>query len=95
MVDWKRIELITGPETEVHVKKHGVSLSEVFNVLSGQTYSRKIKMGGDIRHIILGESNGRILMVVLNQQSTNKFYLVTAYEPTAGHKKLYRDKCKK
>lgn len=95
MVDWKRIELITGPEAETHIKKHGVSISEVFKVLNGQTYSRKIKMGGDTRHAILGESHGRILMVILVQRSVQSFYLLTAYEPSEGYKKLYREKCKK
>jgi len=95
MVDWKQIELIAGAETETHIKKHGVSISEVFNVLNNQTYSRKIKTGGETRYAVLGESHGRILMVVLVQQSTQDFYLLTAYEPSEGYKKLYRERCKK
>ena len=65
MVDWKRIEIITEPEAEAHIKEHGVSIVEVFNVLNGQTYSRKIKVAGETRYTVLGESHGRILMVVL------------------------------
>ncbi len=95
MPDWKWIELITGPETETHIKKHGVSISEVFNVLNGQTYSRKIKIAGETRYTVLGESHGRILMIVLILQSAKKFYLVTAYEPSERHKNLYRERCKK
>jgi len=95
MVDWKNIELIAGLEAETHIKKHGVSISEVFNVLNGQTYSRKIKTAGDTRFAVLGESNGRILTVVLVQQSTQSFYLLTAYEPSEGYKKLYRERGKK
>ncbi len=95
MVDWKQIELIAGLETEAHIKKHGVSISDVFNVLNGQTYSRKNKTGGETRYVVLGESHGRILMVVLVQQSTQSFYLLTAYEPSEGYKKLYRERCKK
>ncbi len=95
MPDWKRIELITGSETETHIKRHEVSISEVFNVLNGRTYSRKIKIAGETRYTVLGESHGRILMVVLIQQSARKFYLVTAYEPSESHKNLYRERCKK
>ncbi len=85
MVDWKRIEIIAGPDAEAHIKKHGVSISEVFNVLNGMTYSRKTSTAGETRYTVLGESHGRILMVVLVQQSTQSFYLLTAYEPSEGY----------
>lgn len=94
MVDWKQIEIIVGPDAEAHIKRHNVIISEVFNVLNGLTYSRKTKVAGETRYAILGESYGRILMVVLIQQSTQSFYLLTAYEPSDGYKKLYRDRCK-
>jgi len=94
MFNWKQIELKIGPEAEAHIKKHGVSISEVFNVLNGQTYSRKIKVIGEIRYAVLGESHGRILMVVLVQQSKQSFYLLTAYEPSEGYKKLYKERYK-
>ena len=95
MPDWKQIELIVGIESEIHIKKHSVNTSDVFNALNGQTYSRKIKVAGETRYTILGESHGRVLMIVLLQQSTNNFYLVTAYEPTDSYKKLYRERCKR
>jgi len=94
MVDWKLIEIITGPDAEAHIKKHGVSISEVFNVLNGITYSRKTSYARETRYTVLGDSHGRILMLVLVQQSTQSFYLLTAYEPTDGYKKLYRERCK-
>ncbi len=94
MVDWKRIEIIAGQDAEAHIKKHGVSIPEVFNALNGRTYSRKIKAVGETRYAILGESQGRILIVILIQQSTQSFYLLTAYEPSDGYKKLYRERCK-
>jgi uncharacterized DUF497 family protein len=94
MVDWKQIEIKTGREAEAHIKRHRVSISEVFNVLNGLTYSRKIRVAGETRYAALGESHGRILMVVLVQQSTQSFYLLTAYEPSEGYKKLYKERCK-
>ncbi len=94
MVNWKRIELIAGPDAEDHIQKHGVTISDVFNVLNGQTYTRKIKTGGETKYTILGESHGRILMVVLIQQSAQSFYLITAYEPSDGYKNLYKERCK-
>lgn len=95
MVDWKRIELVTDPVAEAHIKEHGVSVSEVFNALNGQIYSRIVKVAREIRYIVLGESQGRILMVVLVALSAQRFYLLTAYEPSEGYKKLYRERCKK
>jgi len=95
MVDWKLIELVIGPETETHIKRHGVGLSDIFNALDGHTYSRKFKIAGETRYTVLGESQGRILMTVLIQQSSLKFYLVTAYEPSESYKNLYRERCKK
>ena len=53
------------------------------------------KTAGETRYTILGESQGKILMVVLIQQSTQSFYLLTAYEPSDGYKNLYRERCKK
>jgi len=94
MVDWKQIEIITDLDAEAHIRKHGVSISEVFNVLNGVTYSRKTSNAGEIRYTVLGESFGRVLMVVLVQQSSQSFYLLTAYEPADGYKKLYRERCK-
>jgi hypothetical protein len=52
MVNWKRSELIAGPDAEDHIKRHGVSISDVFNVLNGLTYSRKIKTAGETRYTI-------------------------------------------
>lgn len=95
MVHWKSIELIAGPDAEDHIKRHGISISDVFNVLNGLTYSRKIKIAGETRYTILGESYGRILMVVLIEESTQNFYLLTAYEPSDGYKNLYKERCKK
>ncbi len=94
MVDWKQIEIVVGQDAEAHIKKHGVNVSEVFNVLNGLTYSRKTRVAGETRYAVLGESHGRILMVVLIQQSIRSFYLLTAYEPSDGYKKLYRERCK-
>ena len=74
--------------------KGGVIISDVFNVLNGLTYSRKIKTTGETRYTILGEPQGRILMIVLIQQSTQSFYLLTAYETSDGNKKLYMKRCK-
>lgn len=38
-MDWKQIEIIVGQDAEAHIRKHGVNISEVFNVLNGLTYS--------------------------------------------------------
>ncbi len=92
MVDWKNIELVYGDNTLEHIARHRVSLSEVHNVLDGYFIPYRLKVNGILRYLVLGESYGRILIVILEPAGTNKMRLITAFDATERRRKLYRKK---
>ncbi|MCZ7380964.1 MAG: hypothetical protein O8C64_05265 [Candidatus Methanoperedens sp.] len=95
MVDWKKIKLVYGENTLEHITKHRVNLSEVHNVLEGYFMVQRIVSNGILRYLVLGESYGRVLMVILEPAGTNEMRLITAYDASESRKKLYREKVKK
>ncbi len=92
MVDWKNIELVYGGNTLEHIAKHRVSLSEVHNVLEGYFIPYRLNVNGILRYLVLGESYGRVLTVILEPSGTNKMRLITAFDATESRRKLYRKK---
>ncbi len=92
MVDWKNIELVYDDNTLEHIAKHRVSLSEVHNVLDGYFIPYRLNVSGVLRYLIIGESYGRILTVILEPAGTNEMRLITAFDATDGRRKLYRKK---
>jgi len=95
MVDWKNIELVYGNNTLEHITKHRVSLSEVHNVLDGYFIPYRLNVSGVLRYLVIGESYGRILTVVLEPAGTNEMRLITAFDATESRRKLYREKKQK
>jgi len=95
MADWKKIKLVYGENTLEHITKHRVNLSEVHNVLEGYFMVQRIVSNGILRYLVLGESYGRVLMVILEPAGTNEMRLITAYDASESRKKLYREKVKK
>jgi uncharacterized DUF497 family protein len=92
MVDWKNIELVYGDNTLEHIAKHRVSLSEVHNVLDGYFIPYRLNVNGVLRYLVLGESYGRVLTVILEPAGANKMRLITAFDATESRRKLYRKK---
>lgn len=92
MVDWKKIELVYGDNTLEHIAKHRVSLSEVHNVLDGYFIPYRLNVNRVLRYLVLGESYGRVLTVILELAGTNKMLLITAFEAAKSRRKLYRKK---
>ncbi len=95
MVNWKRIVLVYGGNTLDHIGRHNVSLSEVHNVLEGYFIPQRISVNGVLRYIVLGESYGRILILILEPIGTNEMRLITAYDASESRKKLYKEKVKR
>lgn len=95
MVDWKKIKLVYGENTLEHITKHRVNLSEVHNVLEGYFITQRILSNGVLRYVVLGESYGRILMLILEPYKANEMRLITAYDASEGRKKLYRERIKR
>ncbi len=95
MADWKKIKLVYGENTLEHITKHRVNLSEVHNILEGYFMVQRIVSNGILRYLVLGESYGRVLMVILEPAGTNEMRLITAYDASESRKKLYTEKVKK
>ncbi|PXF57814.1 MAG: hypothetical protein C4B59_14455 [Candidatus Methanogaster sp.] len=95
MVNWKRTRLEFTPETHNHIKKHGVRWFELEEVFNHEFIPRKVRVEDEIRYAVLGESFGRILMVIVVPLSGNVIRVITAYEPSDGRKRIYREKRKK
>ncbi|VVB93107.1 Uncharacterised protein [uncultured archaeon] len=94
MPDWKNIKLIYGDNTLDHISRHRVSLSEVHNALDGFFIPYRINVNGILRYLILGESYGRVLVVILEPSGTREMRLITAFDAPDSKKKLYRGKLK-
>ena len=71
-----------------------MSLSEVHNVLDGYFIPYRINVRGILRYLILGESYGRVLIIILEPAKTNEMHLITAYDAPDSKKSLYREKSK-
>lgn len=95
MVDWKRTRLEFTHETYNHLLKHGVKRFEIEEVFNHEFIPRKVRVDNEIRYAVLGESFGRILMVIVVPLSGNRIRVITAYEPSDRHKRIYREKCKR
>ncbi len=95
MVDWKKIKLVYEENTLEHITKHDVNLSEVHNVLEGYFIPQRILTNGVLRYLVLGESYGRVLIVILEPAGTNEMRLITAYDASESRKRLYREKIKR
>ncbi len=65
------------------------------NVLDGYFISYRINANGVLRYLIVGESYGRVLIVILEPVGTNEMRLITAFDASESRKKLYRNKAKK
>ncbi len=92
MVNWKNIRLVYGGNTLEHIKKHNVTLSEVHNVFEGYFIPHRINVNGALRYLVLGESYGRVLVVILEPVRTNEMCLITAYDASKSRRKIYRVK---
>ena len=94
MVNWTNVKLVYGDNTLVHIAPHNVSLSEVHNVIEGYFIPTRIIVRGILRYLILGESYGRVLIVILEPAGTNEMLLITAFDVPDSKKNPYRKKTK-
>jgi len=64
----------------------------VHNVLDGYFIPYRLNVCGALRYLIIGESYGRILTVILEPAGTIEMHLVTAFDASESRRKLYRKK---
>jgi len=91
MVDWKRTRLEFTPETYDHIKKHGARWFEIEEVFNHEFIPHKVRVENKTRYDVLGESFGRILMVIVVSLSGNRIHVITAYEPSDRRKNLWEN----
>lgn len=90
-----KINIIWDEEAIRHIRKHGLRWYEVENALNGKTYTKAVTRNGEKRTIVLAESEGRVLFIVLRKVRENIFIVLSAYEAPEKMKKLYKRKAKK
>jgi len=75
-----------------HIRYHQVDKYEIEEALSGKGYERKIPKK---RYIILGDSHGRIPLVIFDLIRGSDYELISAYDAPDKMKKLYKRRIKK
>ncbi len=95
MVNWKRTRLEFTPDTYDHIRRHGVQWFEVEDVFNHKFIPRKVRVNGEVRYVVIGESSGRILAVIVAPLPGDRIRVITTYEPSDRRKRIYRDKCKR
>jgi hypothetical protein len=88
----KRYNIIWTKEAIEHIQYHQVDKHEIEEALSRKVYEKKIQKK---RYIILGDSHGRILLIILDLISGSGYELISAYDAPDKMKKLYKRRIKK
>jgi uncharacterized DUF497 family protein len=90
MVNWSKLEIVWDEWNENHILKHGIKKNEVENALKGDIYVKREKEV----YLVIGESFGRFIFIVLAEREGNKVYPITVREADEKMKKLYKRKVK-
>ena len=78
-------------ESEAHIARHGITPSEVEQVLYGRP--RLTSPGRDGTTLVLGTGDdGRHLLVLVAEAADGRDYVVTARKMTTAEKRLFREK---
>ena len=88
----KRYNIVWTKEAMDHIRYHQVDKYEIEEALSGKAYERKIQKN---RYIILGDSHGQILLVILDLIRGSGYELISAYDAPDKMKKLYKRRIKR
>lgn len=88
----KRYNIIWTKEAMEHIGYHQVDKYEIEEALSGKVYEKKIQKN---RYIILGDSHGRILLIILDLIRGSDYELTSAYDAPDKMKKLYKRRIKR
>ena len=74
-------------EARAHIARHGVSEAEVTCVVWSKSYARRVAR----RAVLIGRSNGRVLLVVLEKSAVKPgaFEVVTARPASESERNLW------
>lgn len=82
-------ELSWNDDNEAHIARHGVTPSEVHEVLDSEP--RRVEAGRDETTLVFGATySGRYLLVVLAAGDDGRAFVVTARDLTAKEKSHFR-----
>ncbi len=95
MVYWKNIKIVYDQNTYWHIAKHRVDISEVHNVLARRFIPQRIIVNGVLRYLVMGESYGRIMVLILEPVGGDNVLLITAFDASESRKKLYKSLIKR
>ncbi len=88
MVNWKNIDL----EIHEHAYKHGIRDYEIEQIFKGKIYKRKMYVNKELRYQIIGESFGRLIMIIA--VPLGKGLKVLSARPAPEYKEIYYGKAK-
>jgi hypothetical protein len=88
----KLYNIIWTKEAMEHIRHHQVDKYEIEEVLSRKVYEKRVQKN---RYIILGDSHGRILLIILDLIRGNDYELISAYDAPDKMKKLYKRRIKR
>lgn len=74
-MNWKNIEFINIEKSIYHIQKHNITLNEIYDFLKNKFFVKKV---GEKIYQLLGDTNGRILVLFVDYIEGNKFFLLTA-----------------
>ena len=90
--DWSSIELINTPHFKERMEKRNITMKEIIQLFKRPKLIYRRKSFPNIRYLVIGDAFGKILEIVLEHKTNNIFWLITIFEATENHKKLYRSK---
>ena len=88
----KQYSIIWTQEAMEHIWYHQVDKCEIEEALNKKVYEKKIEKN---RYIILGNSHGRILLIILDLIRGSDYELISTYDAPDRMKKLYRRRIKR
>ncbi len=89
MVNWKSLDL----EFNEHAFKHGIKDYEIGQIFKGKIYKRKIYFNRELRYQIIGDTFGRLIMVIAVPLGSNKLKVFSA-RMASEYKEIYDYKAK-
>ncbi|MCZ7380618.1 MAG: hypothetical protein O8C64_03460 [Candidatus Methanoperedens sp.] len=89
MVNWKNLDL----EFNEHAFKHGIKDYEIEQIFKGKIYKRKIYVNEELRYQIIGESFGRLIMIIAVPSGSSGLKVFSA-RPASEYKEIYDNKAK-
>lgn len=94
MVDWDNIKLIKTHHFEERLVKRNITMDAVVELFENPKLIFRRNNYPNRRYLIIGDAYGNIYELILEHKESNRYYLITIYEASETHKRLYRSKIK-